>query len=133
MNKQELALSLDTRARALRGYKDMPGMRATRADGTNWRRGDLLWRQACATSLSKKNKDPLILDCEDPGTKGCLLELCRKAWGDFSLVPNVHAGFAGAWVMTGAYGMNRPNQSWPTEVQALVGCLEAAPNWDEED
>ena len=63
-------------------WEARPGMLAKRADGTVWRRGELLWRQADGTSLGRGRESELVPMMYDPGTLGCLLAMVRFAQGD---------------------------------------------------
>jgi hypothetical protein len=68
-------------------------------------------------------------DLSDPATVGCLLALVREAWGDDDahLAPSL----AGWWVQSGSLrysGSHAPlAEAAPTEAEALVAALEAAP------
>ncbi len=77
-------------------------------------------------------------DLRDPATLGCLLALVREAWGSHV---EVRRGVYGQWLPVGIgsdnYGRDRvartstvslPGCGWcPTEAEALVVALEAAP------
>jgi len=70
-------------------------------------------------------------DLTDPATLGCLLHLVREAWG-WEGITTLRAwapSFDGAWrveTMRSVPGLPRLRQH-PTEAEALVAALEAAP------
>ena len=94
----------------------MPGMRTT---------GGTL---ACETTPSEvylyrfgwAPASELLPDLDDPATKGCLLHLVREAHGNSGLyVERVDAG----WCVP----LGGRERGGPTEAEALVAALEAAP------
>jgi hypothetical protein len=101
---------LAQRAVACRHWRWMPGMREART-GERYEDGDGPWIV---------NKWP---DLTDPATVGCLLALVREAWpGTFVMPYDKEPGW---WVAI------MPAGPWPdpgpTEPEALVAALEAAP------
>lgn len=71
-------------------------------------------------------------DLSDPATLGCLLALVREAWGD----PRLVAIYAEAWNLGQSEGwavqctdtrLPVAGEDYPSEAEALVAALEAAP------
>ena len=69
-------------------------------------------------------------DLSDAATRGCILELVRKAWGD----PYLHCQYIIAelnqpdcWMAIADCGMARREFVGQTEAEALLAALEAAP------
>lgn len=126
---QELA----RRAVACKGWRWMRGIAASdgcvvamesdlEEEDHSWTDGIEVW---C-------DDEPRLPDLRDPATMGCLLALVREAWGDPAITAcwqdNSHrsGAYVVSWRLWGAttgyhYGEH------PTEADALVGALEAAP------
>ena len=69
-------------------------------------------------------------DLTDPATLGCLLALVREAWGDecACVLPVDYGPGDVMWVcQLTAGGRSLTARHWPTEAEALVAALEAAP------
>jgi len=67
-----------------------------------------------------------VPDLDDPATLGCLLALVREAWGD----PSMYAqdrGPDGWWVWQSPANAGTVARHWPSEAEALIAALEAAP------
>ena len=76
--------------------------------------------------------EDLTPDLTDPATLGCLLALVREAWGDLRLV----AIYVAAWNLGQSEGwavqctdtcLPVAGEDYPSEAEALVAALEAAP------
>ncbi len=109
-------IELSRRAVACKGWRWMGGMADTW--GGRMREGD---------GFDRANALP---DLTDPATLGCLLALVREAWGDeCACVLPIDYGPAGVmWVARlTAGGRSLTERHWPTEAEALVAALEAAP------
>lgn len=93
-----------THFRPMRGMRDMQGRTWT---------PDLLWRWTPGVDVP---------DLRDPATRGCVLELVRKAWNS----PATHV-----LLVTGLYRWECADRQYvhgygPTEAEALVVSLEEA-------
>jgi hypothetical protein len=67
-------------------------------------------------------------DLTDPATVGALLALVREAWGDPCICTAVDNTGAGWWVDGWTAARPQvPSDLHPTEAEALVAALEAAP------
>jgi hypothetical protein len=82
-------------------------------------------------TLSRKPSGTTMLPCiEDPATLGCLLVLVREAWGDPTICTSaLQLGDLPGWVVE---CFTQPSNihvlaPCPTEAEALVAALEAAP------
>jgi hypothetical protein len=133
-------LDLARRAVACKGWRWMPGMRTT--DGMRTIHDPGLWPdRPCAiregtwvdTAVPRPLGDHLP-DLTDPATLGCLLALVREAWR----YPTAHPMPWGrskfrpeptGWAMLIGADDTLPNAtlSAPTEAEALIAALEAAP------
>ena len=137
---------LAQRAVACKGWRWMPGMRGhdrgktfvviSAALDSYTVRFDLpvkqprrqrpldLWR------FERSGGPPALPDLTDPATLGCLLSLVREVWGD----PYVYVlSCAPDWFTVcspdaeGGKWLSHPPIDGPTEAEALVAALEAAP------
>ena len=74
----------------------------------------------------RMNKDRERLpDLTDPATLGCLLALVREAWSQPSATTLAHHG---RWYVVHAdVDASSRLAAWPTEAEALIAALEAAP------
>jgi hypothetical protein len=109
-------IALAQRAVACKGWRWMPGMRVLGGDRITER--TLAIDHGCLPDLT------------DAATMGCLLALAREAWGDeCACVLPIDYGPAGVrWVARlTAGGRSLTERYWPTEAEALVAALEAAP------
>lgn len=116
------------------------GRHAAVCKNWRWLPGMLVWRGLRViqggTPISARLEDGRLTtmrgtvpDLTDPATLGCLLSLVREAWG-----PRVHAthrpdvGVSEAWYVSHRKGPP-PWRGFtgPTEAEALVAALEAAP------
>jgi len=77
----------------------------------------------------KPGLSPHIMpDLTDPATVGALLALVREAWGDPCICTAVDNTGAGWWVDGWTAARPQvPSDLHPTEAEALVAALEAAP------
>ena len=129
----------DLARRAVRcaAWRWMPGMRAVVGGGGM---GRTFVRYAEEGSLIQAgySREPLGTDerlpaLTDPATLGCLLALVREAWGcqELSVAYNTWSDATAGWVV--CWDLGGPWQSMadmphlPTEAEALVAALEAAP------
>jgi hypothetical protein len=76
----------------------------------------------------------MVPDLTDPATLGCLLTLVREAWGDPRLVVIYHGeaaypGQSEGWAVQCADNrLPVAGEDYPSEGEALVAALEAAPS-----
>jgi len=138
MTDEQTALA--RRAVACRGFRWMPGMRTLNAmrvvhDPDLWPDRPCALREGCwiDTAPPRPLNDDLP-DLTDPATMGCLLALVREAWRCPSAhpMPWGHTKFRPeptGWSMMLGADDTLPNAtlSAPTEAEALVAALEAAP------
>lgn len=126
--------ALARRAVACPGWRWMPGMAATwidRFEGTR-----LTWTRIIGGDMSAAflSGSPLPI-LEDPATRGCVLALVREAWGDpsMSLAAVDESAHPTLWQWVGdgldapAKDWHRDSKQWPSEDEALIAALEAAP------
>jgi len=132
--KPEL-IELSRRAVACKGWRWMPGMYA------NWIEKDVGWRILSERSSwydGEKCEDSIpggpnsLPDLTDPATLGCLLALVREAWGDPRLVAiyceAANPGQSEGWaVQCGDNRLPVAGEDYPSEGEALIAALEAAP------
>jgi hypothetical protein len=127
MNEEMIALA--RRAVACKGWRWMPGARAL-----STARGRLQAIRVCDDIREWVARDNEFPDLTDPATLGCLLALVREVWGK----PNGQMRFDGVcgsdqrgwyYYWTANDGSVGGGMHWysPTEAQALVAALEAAP------
>lgn len=90
-------------------------------------RGNVHVRYAGKPLPDKSSGCRMLPDLTDPATRGCLLDLVREAWGRASGQPR-------RWSVDGWYWHADYNEQtvsgtrlYPSEVEALVAALEAAP------
>ena len=115
--------ALARRAVACPAWRWIPGVAAVMPDGN---RARLLmegkwWCPPLSAHEAFVDEAETLPDLTDPATLGCLLALVREAWG----VPNAFAYPCAH----GGWGVSL-NPGWingPTEAEALVAALEAAP------
>jgi len=133
MTEEQIALA--RRAVACKGWRWMPGMRAT--EGMRVIHEPRLWPDRPSairegswvdTAVPRRLFSDHLPDLTDPATLGCLLALVREAGGDSEM--HMALGAKG-WVwLTGesrAYDVVMPINAGETEAEALVAALEAAP------
>ena len=121
-------IELSKRAVACRGWRWMPGMRTLDAmrvihDPDRWPDRPCAIREG--TWIDTAPPRPLgddLPDLSDAATVGCLLALVREAWG--SLLASMINERANRWAM---FFLGGPVVHGPTEAEALVAALEAAP------
>jgi hypothetical protein len=130
----EEQIELGRRAVACKGWRWMPGMLARDArwvlhriqdDGSALDLSDDILERAWG--YSTKTLRPIF---DDPATLGCLLALVREAWGgDFEQMWLEWYPPLSRWGIQGAHAGARSIllASGPTEAEALVAALEAAP------
>ncbi len=146
------SVELAKRAVACKGWRWMPGMRAThrhcspirvlvRDDGEDYEchivapgpnGNEIQCIDECGIMGSFPGADgsayPVLPDLDDPATLGCLLALVREAWAD----PGMHsspgtllrAGDLNTWTVWS--GDRMKGRLGETESEALVAALEAA-------
>lgn len=110
----------------------MPGMLALNDFRILWNFGDGRLGVASAGGRGPVVLDALdragplwVPDLTDPATIGCLLSLVRVAWGDEGMtIIMTGAPPPNAWVHC---NYTRDTPKHPTEAEALVAALEAAP------
>jgi hypothetical protein len=111
---QDQMIELGRRAVACKGWRWMPGMRWWTEDD----RGRLDDFQP-----EYMGRPPGALpDLTDPATLGCLLALVREAWEPYGTSVSTHRYDGGEWSIR-----TLPLPMFPTEAEALVAALEAAP------
>ena len=113
-------LDLARRAVACRGWRWMPGMRW-------WTEDDRGRLDDFQPEYMGRPPDALP-DLTDPATLGCLLALVREAWGkeDMNAVRLFRDGFR-KWCVEYDDDATDAASYGPTEAEALVAALEAAP------
>lgn len=117
--------ALAQRAVACPGWRWMAGAAADMPDGN---RARLLmdgkwWCPPLSNHEAFVAEEETLPDLTDPATLGCLLALVREVWGRPLIC--TFAGGDGQWAM---HGMATGWEPWhPTEAEALVAALEAAP------
>ena len=123
--------ALARRAVACRGWRWMPGMLiADNGAGVRFLWEDDRYLHGMAAEASglwmRMNKDRERLpDLTDPATLGCLLALVREAWSQPSATTLAHHG---RWYVVHAdVDASSWLAAWPTEAEALIAALEAAP------
>ena len=114
-------IALGKRAVACKGFRWMRGM--LRQDDYRYI-GSGVWARwsdvhSLTTALHSPDQWP---DLTDPATLGCLLTLVREAWG--SLPASMVNERTNRWAM---FFLGGPVVHGPTEAEALVAALEAAP------
>lgn len=123
--------ALTRRAVACRGWRWMQGMLiADNGAGVRFLWEDDRYLHGMAAEASglwmRMNKDRERLpDLTDPATLGCLLALVREAWSQPSATTLAHHG---RWYVVHAdVDASSRLAAWPTEAEALIAALEAAP------
>ena len=123
---------LEDRVVACRHWKWMAGMRVHAPKGMP--AGRVQDNGLCIHGSKELRVAPSDTpDLSDPATVGCLLWLVREAWADIGLccMGTFDSGRWGWRVSAGKRHGRRFNRladtAWPTEVEALVAALEAAP------
>ena len=116
--------NLARRAVACKGWRWMPGMRATWPDDS---RPGRRYERGWVSDYSGKEKfgctdEHALPDLTDPATIGCVLALVREAWGD----PCMYLAPADGWYVGNGARASMAGRG-PTEGAALVAALEAAP------
>lgn len=112
--------ALGRRAVTCKHWRWMPGMRCRQ-----WA-GDRSWFRIADGTAHTGNMQP---DFIDPATLGCLLALVRNVWGErVHVIHRTDGPIREAWLVCHRKG-NPPwfGFSGPTESEALVAALEAAP------
>jgi hypothetical protein len=118
---EEEATALGKRLSVCRHFRPMPGLKDMQ--GRTWD-DSLLWRW---------NREVDVPDLRQPASMGILLALVREAWGPVAhAMPWGHSSLSPApvgWSMMLTAYDNLPTAklSAPTEAEALVAALEAAP------
>ena len=117
----------DLRARlvACKGFRWVSGMAYLRRGRSHRVDPDVL-------SAGGSYDDTCQPDLADPATLGCLLALVREAWGDSRLVAifceAANPGQSEGWaVQTADNRLPVAGDDYPSEAEALVAALEAAP------
>lgn len=124
--------ALARRAVACRGWRWMQGMLiADNGAGVRFLWEDDRYLHGMAAEASglwmRMNKDRERLpDLTDPATLGCLLALVREAWSQPSATTLAHRG---RWyvVYEDTHASSWIAACMPTEAEALIAALEAAP------
>jgi len=120
-------LNLASRAVACKGWRWMPGMmihtgfRCVWVDDETFRAFDQNGNEMYGST------DCLLPDLTDPATLGCLLALVREAYGERRTGVRWWEPEGCAYVEHPLLEWRRPDELFPTEAEALVAALEAAP------
>ena len=131
--------ALSRRAVACKGWRWMPGIRTQRGLrlGVVWGMYNVAAALSDGTQRSAISETVFLVDelpdLTDPATLGCLLALVREAWGVTHL--STYPWQRGWEVVRVKKGTSAPvgfGGYWPTEAEALVAALEAAPNVSDE-
>ena len=126
-------IALARRAVTCRGWRWMPGMRVEWVGmGTGWRMlsETQSWYEREGCEDGEPGGPNAVPDLTDHATLGCLLALVREAWAcECACVLPLDYGPGGAWWVCRLAGNGRSltERHWPTEAEALVAALEAAP------
>jgi len=120
---------LAKRAVACKGWRWMPGMHI---DGMVVVDAGETWSEVVRKGVVQEwPTEYSYPDLTDPATIGCLLHLVREAWGDetVGIVATREADGLRGWVMDAWEPRSPVNEvgPYPTEAEALVCALEAAP------
>ncbi len=105
-------IALSRRAAACPKWRWMPGMLL--ADGA--------WRARVGEHWPWYAGAEVLPVLDDPATLGCLLALVREAWEPYGTSVSTHRYDGGEWSIR-----TLPLPTFPTEAEALVAALEAAP------
>lgn len=141
MNDQMQALA--RRAVACRHWRWMPGMLCIWPNGNSYRVGQVADVNGAdslpnypSNGWGDEYPDRTLghPDLDDPATLGCLLALVREAWGDEWLAcKGDYSPHGSTWVVYSGkpHGRRFLTQvagiRYPTEAEALIAALEAAP------
>ena len=119
--------TLSKRAIACPGFRWMPGMAFTATNTSHGYTSTGRVQPSDINAGSPTNGSwEALPDMSDPATLGCLLALVREAWCD----PAASAEWRGSdgwWVWQSDPGAGPLARGWPSEAEALVAALEAAP------
>jgi len=144
MNSEQLK-ALAQRAVESKGWRWMPGMRDLRTvlDSSRVRyigpkNGLRLWAIPSTdietgefdasigwVDTYQSNDHELLPDLSDPATLGCLLALVREVWGEDARP--LKTDYFAKWVVVHGNRADDCSYPQPTEAEALVAALEAAP------